>query len=63
MTASEKICGRPPIPPAAWHHQIHATGGAGGSIIMVMVFVRSFVLFVWSCSLSYVDEYHKINLR
>jgi hypothetical protein len=36
-----KICGRPPAPPAAWIHQIHAAGGVGGSITLVMVFVRS----------------------
>ena len=33
-------------------------GGASGSTTMVMAFVKSCVLFVWSCDLSYVDEYH-----
>jgi hypothetical protein len=45
----EKICARPPIPPAAWIHQIHTTGGVSGSTTMVMVFVMLFVLFVRSC--------------
>jgi hypothetical protein len=45
----EKTCDRPPVPPAAWIHQIHATGGASGSTTMVMVFVVLFVLFVQSC--------------
>jgi hypothetical protein len=58
-----KICARPPTPPAVWHHQIHAAGGVSGSITMVMVFVRSFVLFVWCHNLLYVDEYHQITLR
>jgi hypothetical protein len=33
-----------------WVHQIHTTGGANGSVTMlVMVFPRFLVLFVWSC--------------
>jgi hypothetical protein len=37
--ALAKICGRPPAPPAAWIHQIHAAGGASGSTTMVMLIV------------------------
>ena len=44
--SSERTCLRPPTPQAAWVHQIHAAGGASGSITIVMVFVRWFVLFV-----------------
>jgi hypothetical protein len=29
---------------------------------MVMVFVRSIVIFVWSHNLSYVEEHHVITL-
>jgi hypothetical protein len=43
--ASENICARLPACQAAWIHQIHAIGGARGFVTMVMVFVRSFVLF------------------
>jgi hypothetical protein len=67
MGASEKICGRPPTPPAAWIHQIHAAGGASGSTTMVMFFVMLIVLCfaVWSgrCHLLYVDKYERITLR
>jgi hypothetical protein len=35
MAASEKLCERPPTPPAAWIHQIHAAGGVSDSITMV----------------------------
>ena len=44
MSASEKSCERPPAPPVAWIHQIHAAGGASGAITIVMVFVRSLCL-------------------
>ena len=37
----KNICARLPASWAAWIHQIHATGGVGSSITMVMVFVRS----------------------
>jgi hypothetical protein len=37
---------RPTTPQAAWFHQIHAAEGTGGYATMVMVFARSFVLFV-----------------
>jgi hypothetical protein len=67
MAASEKICGRPPTPPAAWIHQIHAAGGASGSTTMVMLFVMLVVLCiaVWSGRRhsSYVDKYERITLR
>ena len=33
-------------------------GGASGSTTMVMAFVKSCVLFVWSRDSLYVDEYH-----
>ncbi len=46
MEALEQTCARPPTPQAAWVHQIHAAGGASGSITMVMLFVMLFVLFV-----------------
>jgi len=56
-------------PPLKHHliHQIHAAGGVGGSITMVMVFVRSFVLFVWfqTCDLSVglvVHEFQRCNI-
>jgi hypothetical protein len=48
MEALEKICGRPPAPPEAWIHQIHAAGVASVSTTMVMLFVMLFVLFVRS---------------
>ncbi len=38
MAATEKVCARPPTPQVAWVHQIHATGGENGSI-MVWMFV------------------------
>ena len=52
-SASKKICGRPPTPPAAWIHNIHATGGVSISTTMVMLFVMLVVLCgaVWSSSL------------
>jgi hypothetical protein len=46
MAALKNIHAMPSTPQAVWHHQIHAAGGANSSITMVMVFVRSFVLFV-----------------
>jgi hypothetical protein len=48
MEALEKLCARPPTPPRVWVHQIHNAGGASGSATMLMVFARSFVLFVRS---------------
>jgi hypothetical protein len=42
----DNIRARPPAHQAAWIHQNHAAGGVSGSITMVMVFFRSFVLFV-----------------
>jgi hypothetical protein len=48
MAALEQTCARPPNFQAAWIHQIHAAGGGGGSATMVMVFARSFMLFVRS---------------
>jgi hypothetical protein len=36
MAAMEKVCARPPIPQAAWVHQIHASGGENGSIMVGM---------------------------
>jgi hypothetical protein len=49
--ASENTCARPPTPQAVWICQIDAAGGASNSATMVMVFGRSFVLFVWSHNL------------
>jgi hypothetical protein len=46
LNSTKPNCPRPPTHQAAWIHQIHAAGGASGSITMVMVFVRSFVIFV-----------------
>ncbi len=61
-SASEKMCGRPPTPPVAWFHQIHASGGVSGST-MVALFVMLVVLFVAVSSgfhhLFYVDKYQK----
>jgi hypothetical protein len=37
--ALERTCARPPAPWVAWYNQIHAAGGASGSITMVVVFV------------------------
>ena len=42
-----KICTRTPSPQVASIYPIHAARGVSGSNTMVMVFVRSFVLFVW----------------
>ena len=39
MAATTKLCTRPPTPWAAWIHQIHAAGGVGGFITMVVLFV------------------------
>jgi hypothetical protein len=50
MVALEKVCARQPTPLVVWVHQIHTPGGASSSAAMVMVFARSFVLFVWSRS-------------
>ena len=44
-------------------HRIHAAEGASGSITTVMVFVRSFVLFVQSCNSLYVNKYHIITRK
>jgi hypothetical protein len=45
-------------------HQIHAAGGASSSITMLMVFVRSFVLFVRIFSLKgLILPYYKVNRR
>jgi hypothetical protein len=44
--ALDNTCARPPAHQAVWINQIQAAVGASGSITMVLVFVRSFVLFV-----------------
>ena len=67
MAALDNICPRPPAPPSAWNHQIHASGGVGGFTTMMMVFVVCFccvfmALSVWR-HLSYVDKYQIITLR
>ncbi len=46
MAALENVCARLPTHQAACIHQIHTTGGASNFITMVMVYVRSFALFV-----------------
>jgi len=57
--ALEKICGRPPTPPAAWIHQIHAAGGASGSTT-----ICAFCAVSSGCPhSSYVDKYKRITLR
>jgi hypothetical protein len=62
--ALDSICARPPAHQAVWIHQIQAAGGAGGSITMVMVFVRLFVLFVRIFYLKVlVLPYYKVNRR
>jgi hypothetical protein len=35
-------CARPPATLTVWIHQIHAAGGASGSITMVVVFVTNY---------------------
>jgi hypothetical protein len=42
------ICARPPARQAAWIHQIHAAGGASGSITMVVVFVGCLCCCGWT---------------
>jgi hypothetical protein len=37
--ALENICAMSPAPKAVWIHQLHAAGGASGSITMVVMFV------------------------
>jgi hypothetical protein len=37
--ASKNECATPPATRTAWYYQIHAAGGACGSITMVVVFV------------------------
>jgi hypothetical protein len=51
MAALEQICTRPPTPQVRWIHQIRTAGGTGGSVSMVMMFARLFVLFVRSHNL------------
>jgi hypothetical protein len=46
MAALEQTNVRPPTPQVAWIHQIPTTLGTGNSATMVMVFTRSFVLFM-----------------
>ena len=64
-SASKKICGRPPTPPAAWIHNIHATGGVSVSTTMVMLFVMLVVLCgaVWSSSLVMCRKVRENNLK
>jgi hypothetical protein len=53
-------------PSAAWIHLIHATGGASGSITMVVVFVGCLCCCGWTrdvTSSSYVKYGTKITLR
>jgi hypothetical protein len=51
MAASEKVCTRLPTLLVVWVHQIHTAGEESGSVTMVMVFARLFVLFVRSQNL------------
>ncbi len=51
MVSLEKVCTWFPTHPVVRVHQIHTAGGASGSATMVMVFSRSFVLFL-SCDFS-----------
>jgi hypothetical protein len=51
---------------AVWIYQIHAAGGASGSITMVLVFVGCFCCCGWTrdvTSSSYVKNDTKITLR
>jgi hypothetical protein len=64
--ASDKIRARPPARQAAWIHQIHAAGGASGSITMVVVFVGCLRCCGWTCDVTsslYVKNGIKITLR
>ncbi len=71
MAASEKSCGRPPAPPAAWIHHIHTVGGANGSTMVMLLscccafcaVVCAFCAISSGCHLSsYVDKYERITL-
>ena len=71
MVASEKSCGRLPVPPAAWIHHIHTAGGANGSTMMILLscccafcaVVCAFCAVSSGCHLLwYVDKYERITL-
>jgi hypothetical protein len=56
------ICARQPNRQEAWIHQSQSASGASGSITMVMVIVRSFVLFVRIFNLKgLILIYYKVN--
>jgi hypothetical protein len=64
--ALENICARPPATRTLWNHQIHAAGGASGSITMVVVFVGCLCCCGWTRDIAsslYVKNGTKITLR
>ncbi len=67
LTAALKNeCARPPATPTVWIHQIHAAGGASGSITMVVVFVGCLCCCGWTrdvTSSSYVKKWYKNDLK
>ncbi len=62
----EQTWARPPATWMSWNHQIHAAGGASGSITMVVVFVGCLCCCGWTrdvTSSSYVKNGTKITSR
>jgi hypothetical protein len=66
MVALEQICARLLATQAVWIHRIQATGGASGSITMVVIFVVCLYCCGWTrdiMSSLYVKPGTKITLR
>ncbi len=60
--ALEWTCARPPATRTVWIHQIHAAGGASGSITMVVVFVGCLCCCGWTRNVT-CKKWYKNNLK